>query len=290
MSTLKFDKNDFSSTAPKWTLSISEQLYHADAHAGKFLSSSMLREFRRCPAHYHKIINGDGLGRTAKAFRMGRAAHKLILEGERVFRANFIVGGPWNELTGRPYTHGCGAFAKWVEECGLNPETVITPVEESDLRVMTQSLRRHVEASRLLGEGWAERVARTEVEGVECQARFDWLRGDGVGVELKTTGDISRFEDDARRFGYLHQLAFYRDVARLAGGVELNMAVVVVEKRRPFRVGVWRFEEGVLEPYAVQNRVALRALRRCRAEGRWPTGYEGTRVFPPAGLPPLWLN
>lgn len=290
MSTLNLNTNDFSSTAPKWTLSISEQLYHADSHAGRFLSSSMLREFRRCPAHYYRIVNGGAETHGSKAFRLGKAAHKLVLEGEQAYRSNFIVGGPWNEVTGKSFSHGCGAFSQWVEEYGVNPEVVVTPSEEADLLCMVEALGRHGEAGRLLREGWAERVARVEIEGIGCQARFDWLREDGVGVELKTTGDIGRFEEDARRFGYLHQLAFYRDVARAAGGGELNMVVVVLEKRRPFRVGVWRFEEAVLEPYAVQNRTAMKALGRCRKEGRWPTGYEGTRVFPPAGLPPLWLN
>lgn len=290
MSTLKFDKKDFSSTAPKWTISISEQLYHADAHAGRFLSSSMLREFRRCPAHYQRIVNGYADTRYSKAFRLGKAAHKLVLEGERAYRATFIVGGPWNEVTGRPFSHGCRSFMKWAEECGLDPDMVLTLSEEANLRSMSEALKRHDEAPKLLQDGWAERVARVEVDEIQCQARFDWLRSDGVGVELKTTSDISRFEGDARRFGYLHQLAFYRDVALEAGNVDLRMAVVVVESRKPFRVGVWRFDNAILEPYSVQNRETLRALAKCRGSGCWPTGYEGVRAFPPAGLPPLWLN
>lgn len=290
MSTLKFDRNNFFSTPPKWTSDTASRVYHADAKAGKRVSSSMLKEFRHSPAHYAAIVNGNGQRTHSPAFRLGNALHKLVLEGEGAYRNSFVVGGPFNERTGRVFAHGTQAFKMWLDEYGLDSERVVTPAEEADLRRMAAGLARHAEAARLLAEGWPERTVLAEVEGVSCQARPDWLRADGVCVEVKTAADLGRFEENARRFDYLHQLAFYRDVIRAAGGGEVAMAAVVLEKRAPFRVGVWRFDASVLEPYSAQNRSALKALVRCRREGRWPTGYEGTRAFPPAGLPPLWLN
>lgn len=290
MSTLDFGKNNFSSTPPKWSCSIPEQIYHRDAGSGRLVSASMLKHFRRCPAYYHALVNGSAAVESTPTFRIGRAVHKLVLEGERAYRNSFVVGGPFNAGTGRSFGHDTRAFRVWAEEYGLDPDRVVTPTEEAEMRRMEAAVRRHDEAGKLLHEGWPECSVRAEVEGVSCQARFDWLRPDGVAIDLKTTGDLSRFEQDARRFGYLHQFAFYRDVARSAGAGEVDMVAVIVEKRVPHRVGVWRFDPAVLEPYALQNRAALRALARCRGEGVWPTGYEGARAFPPAGLPPLWLN
>ena len=102
--------------------------------------------------------------------------------------------------------------------------------------------------------------------------------------------DISRFESDARRFGYLHQFAFYREVAKAAGGVELDMSAVVLEKKSPFRAGVWHFPADVLEPYAMQNREALQRLLKHRTDNHWPTGYERTREFSLNSVPKVWLN
>ncbi len=250
----------------------------------------MLKQFRTCPALYRDIIRGREKIPEKSAFRFGRAAHKLILEGEDACQAEFLVGGPVNEKTGRSFGHGSRAFARWLEESGLAPDRIITPAEARDIRQMRAAVRAHREAAALLADGWPERSAGAEIAGLACRARFDWLRADGAVVDLKTTADIGRFEDDAKRFGYLHQFAFYRDVARAAGADDPRMAAVVVEKQPPFRVGVWYFTCDVLAPYAARNLASMQALARCRAEDRWPTGYEGPRNFPPAILPPVWLN
>lgn len=290
MSTLNFNKKHVVDDPPVWTCRINESEYHRAARAGEVISSSMLKEFRRCPAFYHVIVSGIENTVARDVFRFGRAAHKFILEGEEAFRSAFAVGGPVNRKTGAPYAHASRAFGAWAEAFGLDPACVLTPAELAALGRMCAAVLAHCEASRLLASGWAELSVRADVGGLPCQARLDWLCADGVAVDLKTTADIARFEGDARRFGYLHQFAFYREVALAAGAGEVEFAAIVVEKRAPFRAGVWRFPEAVLAPYAAQNASAMAALRRCHETRRWPTGYEGARAFPPVGLPPVWLN
>lgn len=290
MSTLNCDKKRIDTAPPRWALSISEKEYHAAALRGEIMSSGMLKEFRICPAHYCALVEGRTERAESDAFRFGRAVHKLILEGDAAYRAAFAVGGPINERTGKAFGAGSKAFDEWLRENGLERRDVLTESEAADAARMCDAVRGHSEAASLLAEGWAEMTARSEMAGVDCQMRLDWLRYDGTAIDLKTIEDIGRFETDARRFGYLHQFAFYRDVARAAGGCELAMAAVVLEKKPPFRVGVWHFSADVLEPYAVQNRQTLAAYRRCRENDRWPTGYESPRAFPLAGIPPVWLN
>lgn len=290
MSTLNFNKNHGKSILPQWTRNIPEGEYHRQAQQGIVVTSTMLKQFRACPTLYHAIVHGTEKVEQKAAFRFGRAVHKIILEGEDACQAEFIVGGPLNEKTGRSFSHGSRAFARWLEDYGLSPEKILTPAEARDIRSMRDSVRRHRAAASLLADGWPERCAEAEIAGLLCRARFDWLRRDGMIVDLKTTADIGRFEADARRFGYLNQFAFYRDVALAAGAGDVAVAAVVLEKRSPYRVGVWEFSPDVLAPYAAQNLTALKALARCREQNRWPTGYEGARSFPPAGLPPLWLN
>ncbi len=290
MSTCNSTENVMPRAIPPWTTFVPEDEYHRQARAGTYLTASMLKTFRSCPAHYHAIVTGKQHSEEKPSFRLGRALHKLVLEGEPACQAAFLVGGPHNKKTGRSYLHGSHAFTRWLGDLGLDPARIVTPAEAEDLRRMRQAILSHREAARLLAAGWPERTAAATLAGLPCRTRFDWLRPDGIVVDLKSTADLDRFEQDARRYGYLNQFAFYRDAALAAGADDLRMMAVVVEKRPPFRVGVWEFTPSILAPYAAENLAALSALRRCREENRWPTGYENTRSFPPASLPKIWWN
>lgn len=290
MSTLNQFKSRNFDHPPLWTLWIPEDKYHAEARSGAVVSASMLREFRCCPAHYRALVAGESAPRDSDALRFGRAAHKFILEGAEAFAAAFRVGGPVNEATGRSYGPATRAFADWLRDNGMERKNTVTASEVDTVRSMAQAVRDHEAARNLLSRGWPERSVRVEMERLPCQIRLDWLTPGETAVELKTIENIERFEGDARRFGYLYQLAFYRDVARAAGAEHVAVTVVVVEKKEPHRVGIWNFADETLEPYAVQNRLALASLHRCRAENRWPTGFETPRDFPVAGIPPAWLN
>lgn len=290
MSTLNYDKNNKAVKLPDWTMTIPEPVYHAASAKGEYVSSGMLREFHLCPFHYRELVSGVAVRPDGDAFRMGRAAHKLMLEGEAAFRAAFIVGGPVNERTGRSFGAGSRAFEEWLHENGLDKRMVLTLTEADTIRRMRAAAFANTAIRRLFDEGRPERSTRAELAGVPCQIRLDWLRSDGIAVDVKTVEDITRFEADARRFGYLHQFAFYRETAAAAGGGELAMTAVVLEKKPPHRAGVWEFSADTLAPYVEENRRALASLRRCRESGKWPTGYEKPRHFPPAGIPPVWLN
>lgn len=250
----------------------------------------MLKEFRNSPARYFARITGKIPGKECHAFRIGRAVHKLILEGECAYKASFAIGGPFNLRTGRSFGPDTKAFQNWVCENRLDPRRVITFSEAYDIACMRESVRRHKGAVELLGNGWPERSVEVEYSGLPCQARLDWLTPDNAIVDVKTTRCMDDFEAEARRYGYLHQFAFYREIAAAAGAENVRMAAVVVEKKAPFRVCVWQFPESVLAPYIAANRETLARLLHCRETGSWPSGFEQGRTFPPAGIPALWLN
>lgn len=275
---------------PSWTAVVPAHLYHAAARSGAFLSASMLREFRLCPAMYRDIVAGRTGSRKSPALKFGAAAHKLILEGEGAYRSLYAVCGPTNPATGRSFTPESQTYARWLTETGLPAERTLTPGEDERLRRMRDAVAAHPEAARLLAHGWPERTVRAVWAGMACQARLDWLAPEGRAVDLKTVSDLDRFELDAPRFGYLNQFAFYRDIVREAGGGDLEMSVVAVEKKPPFRVGVWHFPAAVLAPAAERNIFDAARLARCRATGHWPTGYESPRLYPGAAVPAAWLN
>lgn len=122
-------------------------------------------------------------------------------------------------------------------------------------------------------------MVRATYSEVACQIRVDWTHPERGIVDLKTIDDLDYFELQARSFGYAHQLAFYRAVLAMVVRVKVDVHVIAVEKKEPFRVGVWRFTDQVLDAAARENLSAIERLKICRKEDRWPTGYEAIRSF-----------
>lgn len=136
------------------------------------------------------------------------------------------------------------------------------------------------EAVALLLYGRAEGVVRTEYCGTPCQIRIDWLHPHRGIVDFKTCDDLTWFESDARRYGYHRQVAFYRAVlAQAIGGVLVPVHLIAVEKKEPFRCGVWRVGDDTLVQAQRENEAAIRRLLVCRERDEWPTGYEEIRVL-----------
>lgn len=270
---------------PSWTLREPEDEYHARSKSGEIMSSGMLKKFRDCPLAYHRTVTGEMAEKTSDAFRFGRAVHKLILEGRDAFDREFAVGGPINERTGKSYAVGTKAHDEWLAANGYAREQVINDAEADALGRMAGMVRNHSVAAAYLEFGWPELVVRADLHGVPCQIRMDWLTCDAQGnhviIDIKTTEDMTWFESDARRYGYPHQFAFYRDVFQTTG-VAVQVAVIVVEKKEPFRVSVWHMPVEVLDYHSAENRDALEHFKYCRQHDEWPTGYEAVREF---GLP-----
>jgi hypothetical protein len=131
----------------------------------------------------------------------------------------------------------------------------------------------------LLHAGVAEGVVRVEYMGIPCQARLDWVSPEHGLVDLKTCDDLTWFEPDARRFGYVFQLAFYRAMIQLVAGELLPVHLIAVEKKPPYRCGAWRVDPEVLGHAQRANEAAMKRLLACRRDDYWPTGYEDVRIF-----------
>ena len=238
------------------------------------LGSHALNDFRKKGPFYFKkkYVDFEIEDQDSPAFLVGRAAHCLILEGENEFNARFAVGGPINPKTGESYGRGTKKFKEWLDEHG-NPDCV-TEADYEMIIKMEASVRAHPEASMLLADGIAEGVIRNQFNGIDCQIRMDWMSPQHGIVDLKTCDDLNWFEADAKRFGYANQGAFYRGVS----GIQ-DFAFIAVEKKEPFRTGVWRMNDQTLGMAMQENRDAIAALIRCKQTNVWPTGYEEVRVM-----------
>lgn len=249
-------------------------VYHSQR--GQFLSSHQLAEFRRNCLLFRKKELGLVKDEDRPAYLIGRAAHALILEGREVFEQSYAFGGPVNPQTGEPFGTRTKAFQEWAEAQG---KPVLSDEQIALIENMNVAVHAHEHVVALLAEGVAEGVVRGNYCGVASQARFDWLSPARGIVDLKTCDNLDWLQSDARSYGYVHQLAFYRSLLSRVSGTVVPVYLIAVEKREPFRCGVWRMGDNVLGIAQKENEDAIQRLKSCRDRDHWPTGYENIRVF-----------
>jgi hypothetical protein len=251
------------------------EIYHAAAK--DHLTSHQLLDFMKCPWLYHKKRMGLIYDRDSQAYFVGRAAHVRILEGQAEYRQQFAFGGPINPTTGRPFGQATKAFAEWAAAQG---KPVLTQEQVDLIEQMASGVGMNDAAIDLLQEGKVEGVVRADYCGMPCQARLDWVHPHRGLVDLKTCDDLTWFEADARRFGYPYQLAFYQAVlAKALDGLFVPVHIIAVEKREPFRCGVWQMTEDALTAARQEVEAAIRRLRNCLRDDSWPTGFETVRLL-----------
>lgn len=249
--------------------------YHHQAD--RYLSSHQLLDFIKCPWLYRKKSLGLITDTDSPSYLIGRAAHVRILEGREVYRGQFALGGPLNPKTGKPFGASTKAFAEWA---ALQGKPVLSHDQVDLIEQMASGVAMNDKAVDLLLYGRSEAVIRASYCDVPCQIRIDWVHPHRGIVDFKTCDDLTWFEADARRYGYHRQMAFYRAVlGEVLGGEMAPVHLVAVEKKEPFRCGVWLVSEDTLTIAQCENEAAIRWLQVCQQRDHWPTNYEDVRVL-----------
>lgn len=271
---------------PSWLREIPADEYHQATKNNRYLTSHRLAVFRKDPLEYKRRCDGVIVDADTAAFTLGRAAHVLVLEGEKRFADEFdVCDGPENPKTGKPFGRETKAYAEWAATC---KRPVVSTADKALLDSLRAAVHAHPVAKTLLSEpgAFAEGTVRTSWNGVSVQARPDWFNpSTGTLLDLKTCSDVDRFRFDVRDFGYLYQLAFYRKCLALAGYEgEVHCWIVAVEKKEPFRVAVLRVTEPTVDDHNLQHFVSegvrddndamVDELKACRESDNWPTRYE----------------
>ncbi|MBA3546306.1 MAG: PD-(D/E)XK nuclease-like domain-containing protein [Planctomycetes bacterium] len=251
-----------------------EEVYAAGRK--QHLSSHALNEFRRNPLLFRKRELNLVPEERRAAYEVGRAIHTRVLEGANTFATRYAVGGPINPKTNRTYGEDTKAFAEWA---ALQGRPVVSTDTAALCDAVSNAVHGHAQARDLLADGIAEGVARCDYGGVSSQVRIDWMHpGRGI-IDLKSTDNLDWFEIEVRNFGYVHQQAFYRGVIGAIANRDVPVHLIAVEKREPYRVGVWQISSNSLQAAERDNLAAIERLQACRATDRWPTGYEDIRVY-----------
>ena len=248
--------------------------YHAKAK--QYLSSHQMIDFMTCPWLYRKKQLALIQAKETEAYLLGRAAHCRILEGREAYESQFALGGPINPKTKKPFGKESQAFRGWAGEQG-KPGIHFDDLDQ--IENMASGLSMNDKAVDLLLYGRAEGVLRTEYCGMSCQCRFDWIHPHEGIVDMKTCDDLTWFESDARRYRYINQLAFYQAVLAEVIDELVPVHIVAVEKREPYRCGVWMISDEALYLACQENEAAIKRLQLCREHNHWPTGYEDIRLL-----------
>ena len=268
---------------PEYIIDIPADDYHAATKANEYTTSHRLQLFRRCPALYFKHISGEIVEADTAAFTFGRATHTLVIEGPDKFDAEYVVAdGPVNPKTNAPYGKTTKAYLDWAAQ---QTRPVIGSEDHALLLKMRDAVFGHDKAREIFAAGFPEATMRTTWLDEPVQIRADWYDPErNLIADLKTCADVARFQYDVRDFGYVHQLAFYAQVAAKVSGKPLPECwLVAVEKREPFRVACFVILPGTIEEanngaggkFGLGNCAALEELKDCRTKNRWPTRYEG---------------
>ncbi|MFJ7417936.1 PD-(D/E)XK nuclease-like domain-containing protein [Streptomyces uncialis] len=257
---------------------IPAELYHADPVPGRSLSSTGARTLAtQCPAAYKYTL--DNPQPFKKAFDIGTAAHKLVLDdGPELV---LVDAAKWNTDAIRAEVAAIRAEGK-------------VPLKRADLdqvHAMAAALLTHEEAARLLdpGSGAAEQSAFWNDGGIWRRARFDWLRHDGQIVDYKTTR--SARPDDLphtiHTYGYHQQQEWYTDAGATLGVADADrpMQFVFQETQPPYLVTVTTCDPVGRSIGRHLNERALNTFALCAETGMWP-GY----LPAPVTALPAWVE
>lgn len=250
--------------------------YHADMQ--EHINYHSLAEYIRCPAVYYAGISGLLPAKESPSAAFGTAFHMLALLGPQRFDAAYqTTDGPVNPSTGRPYGRETKAWAAWQAEQTMPS---VSYEDRSIMEHMVAQIHEHRAANEILStpNQIVEQVWRGDIDNIPVIGRIDMVN-DRYIMDLKTCDDIDDFERDSRRYGYIGQLAFYHMLAKEYGLPTLQKAIVAVERRVPYRVGVWYITSDAIDQEVSKLTYYMRDMVEARKTGIYRTCYEIVRYL-----------
>lgn len=241
-------------------------LANADYHSHNSISKSGLDLIDKDPfLYWDRHLNPDAIPeRRRDAFVIGEATHTLVLEPEKE-----------NELLG-VYPFGIRGQSKIEFQEENEGKTLITSSVYSKACGMRDSVMAHPLAKSYLSKPaipeqsifwtWSEDIP------LRCRIRPDWIRGDGVLVDLKTTKSVraASFLKSIELFRYHVQAGFYSEGYKQAyGEYPKEFVFVAVEKIPPYHVGVFKLDIESIRLGWAQAQLDLRKAMRLFETGQW---------------------
>lgn len=251
---------------------------NAEYHASGAVSKSTLDMVHRSPAHYKYCK--DNPREQTESMLLGSVVHKLVLEPS-TFAAEYAVAPECDKRT----KEGKAAWAEFQNALGDGVQAITAPMYERAL-LMRDAVQSHTIAARLLTDGKAEESFFWEQEGIKCSCRPDWLRNNGLCVDLKTTQNASpdAFTRDAYNYRYYVQAWWYINGLKQCGVDAHDFVFIAVESNPPYSVCVYAADELYYKLGETEAMEDFRTYKECLESGNW-YGYDKSPEVHSLSLP-----
>lgn len=240
---------------------------NAEYHASEGISKSDLDLLHRSPAHY-KYRKANPREQTP-AMLLGSVTHKMLLEPAD-FSREFAVMPECDRRT----KEGKAVWKAFTDELEANTIVISRDVFET-AAAMTNAVKSHAFASRLLRGGRSEQSFFWDENGIPCKCRPDYLRDDGIVIDVKSTLNASpeEFPRSAYNFRYHVQAWWYLHGLQRLCVPAREFVFIAVEKEPPFAVCVYVADDTVLKLGEQEAQKDLETYRWCMEHDNW-YGYE----------------
>lgn len=231
------------------------------------ISKSGLDLVAENPARYQwEILLGNKPEPTA-AMRLGSAFDSALLTPD-LFCDEYV-------LAPEGIRRGSKAWEEF--EKAAASKTILKPEEMQSIQGMRDAVKRHSTASKILSEGdpqvslfWSD-----PIHSVPCKARLDFLRPDGIIVDVKTTGQGGAspevFQRTAHSFRYHCQAAFYSDGLSFIDRAAEAFVFIVIEREPPHAIAIYSLDQDFTSLGRETYQRDLDRFAECQFSGAWPS-------------------
>jgi len=268
------------STATEPTLSpgIHRNIPAEDYFAVRAVSATFLKRFLLdTPAHAKAMIDGL-LDEDTSAMSKGTALHAALLEPD-LFASSFVIGPEVARNT-----------KEWKAFAAQHPgRELFKPSEMQDIIGMRDALWSDpycAKAIKACDERELTIIWTDKETGVLCKARIDlYSTRSAMLLDVKTTGDLSRFDKTAFDQGYDIQIAHYCNALAAVGLTAKTAGFLCSEQSAPWLPDIYQPSGEMLAGGFDLIARAMPLVLQCHMSGRWP-GYRTDNKARRLGVPP----
>ena len=211
----------------------------SEYHRFSAWSKTALDKINRSPAHYLEWLANPPEQTPAMAF--GSALHCAVLTPE-LYKDQYVLAPEVD----RRSKAGKAAYEEFAATC--EGKSIITAAIAGQVERVANAVFSHPLASQMLSNGEAEQSFfwTDPKTGLDCKARPDYQRHDGITIDLKTCADATfkEFQRSVYNYRYHVQGAFFMDgIFQATGKPCSDFVLIAVEKEPPFGIEIYRLDD-----------------------------------------------
>jgi hypothetical protein len=184
----------------------------------------------------------------------------------------------------KEWNWNAGPCKRWKEQAEKSGKIIMDAGESGMVINMRRAALEVAESAAILRMGIPEISFLSHEHDAPIKARMDWISAKGTSVadwlglhDLKTCESVDDFMDEAWRYLYHRQMAWYQWIIQQDVGVVLPVSLLALEKGWPHRCRVYDIPEDILaDAHAANMRTLDLALDLWRRD-TWPKDLAPSR-------------